>query len=521
MRLSIQMVRGDLEAEQQRVSQRRLQAMRETGLLLTQMVAQGALPLLADFQVPNLTSLVTRLVARSETSGVEVISAAILQNNGQPVTWAPADAGPRVQPEQFGVASFSAIEEPSVSTSGGGDADTLSNFVVIAPIQSESLRLGYALLEFGVGPLEAELQEIADYTANRIAVLQRNTSILGVLALLLGVLIAIVQSLRITNPILRLAASAEKIAAGDLQTRAIVKSRDEIGKLSHSFNNMAQRIEELLEETHEKATLRKELEVARVIQETLLPPSGLVDRDPLRIFGYFRSATICGGDFWNVADLEDGRVLIVIGDVTGHGVPSAMLTASAKSSMDTVRNIQGKNLSLTYMLEEMNRTIFASAKRKFVMTLFALAFDPTRAELTFSNAGHNFPFLVRKENGKVGVRGLVARGNRLGDVEDSRYMEHKIRIQSGDLIALYTDGLTEYRNNNGDEYSERRFRRILEQSQALDAEEVGKTILRDLSQFAAQAPQEDDVTLVIVKIGNLHSAPGTAHRASLPAPSGS
>jgi serine phosphatase RsbU (regulator of sigma subunit) len=513
-----QMVKGDLHSEQNRVIERRLQAMRETGVLLTQMVTQGALPLLADYQIPNLNRLMARLVGRSETSGVEVLRAAILTRSGDPVAWAPVDPPLRFTPADLGVASFDAIQEAHIHAIAGEDTHHPGNFRVVAPIESPEVRLGYAVLEFGTGPLLAELQEITDYTAQRAATIQRNTTILGGLAIVLGILIAILQSLRITNPILRLAASAEKIAAGDLETRARVSSRDEIGKLGHSFNNMAERVQELLHETREKATMQKELEVARIIQETLLPPSGVIERDNLRIFGYFRSASVCGGDFWNVTDLEDGRSLIVIGDVTGHGVPSAMLTASAKSSMDTVRNIRGKGLSLTYLLEEMNRTIFASAKRKFVMTFFAMAVDLSRTELTFCNAGHNFPFLVRKEDGKVGVRGLVARGNRLGDVEDSRYMEQKISLQSGDLIALFTDGLTEYRNNNGDEYSERRLRRILEQCHTLDAEEVGRTILRDLSQFAAQAPQEDDVTVVVVKVGNLHAAASAVRRESLPAP---
>jgi serine phosphatase RsbU (regulator of sigma subunit) len=503
------MVRGDLESEQRRVSERRRRAMEETGLLLTRTVAQGALPLIADSERPNMELLLDRLVTGSESIGVEVEAAAILRSNGRTEAWAPRTGGPAPvwDPARFGLENFAELTEASVFPLVDDDED--GDFVVIAPSRTEDLLLGYALIEFGSGPLVAELADLASLTNARIEAIQRNTTVLGALALLLGMLIAVVQSLRITNPILRLAASAEKIAAGDLEARAIVKSKDEIGKLGHSFNNMADRVQELLEETREKATMQKELEVARIIQETLLPPSGVVDREPLRIFGYFRSATVCGGDFWNVADLEDGRTLVVVGDVTGHGVPSAMISAAAKSSMDTVRNIRGKNLSLTYLLEEMNRTIFASAKRKFVMTFFAMAFDATRGELVFSNAGHNFPFLVRKENGKVGIRGLVARGNRLGDVEDSRYMEQRIAVQGGDLIALYTDGLTEYRNNNGDDYSERRLRRILEQCHTLDAEEVGRTVLRDLSQFAAQAPQEDDVTLVIVKVGQLHThSPG-------------
>ena len=481
-------VQDDLAEDQRRVSQHRMQGMRESGLLLTQMVAEGALPLLAENQIPNLRSLLVRLVTGSQTAGVDITGAAILDDRGRVLTKTPED---------FDVVDLDLNSDLAQIVER---AEEGAGFYTVAPVESETLRLGYTVIGFGTGPLTAELAEIESYTERRIDQNRKNTIILGGLALILGLLIAIAQSLRISNPILRLAGSAQRIAAGDLEERARVHGKDEIGILSSSFNNMADRINGLLTETAEKATMQKELEVARIIQETLLPPTGIIERPPLKIFGYFRSATVCGGDFWNVTDLEDGRTLIVVGDVTGHGVPSAMITAAAKSSMDTVRHIKGKNLSLTYLLEEMNRTIFASAKRKFVMTFFALAYDRARSQISFANAGHNFPFLLARDQGKLDIRSLVARGNRLGDVEESRYMEQTIPVQAGDTLVLYTDGLTEYRNSEGREYSERRLRRVLQKHAALDPDELGKTILRDLSGFAAQAPQEDDVTLVVVKI---------------------
>lgn len=491
------MVQEDLATDQTRVEQRRMQGMRDNGLLLTQMVSQGALPLLAENQIPNLRSLLVSLVVSSETEGVDITGAAILDDRGHVLTQTPEQFAPGLDP---------AVPLQDHATAGIVEGEGAVAFYAVSPVESGALRLGYTVIGFGTGPLEAELAEIQANTVQRVEKNQRNTIILGALALLLGVLIAIAQSMRITNPILRLAGAAEKIAAGDLESRSDVGGEDEIGILSSSFNNMADRIDQLLLETAEQATLQKELEVARIIQETLLPPSGVIERPPLKVFGFFRSASVCGGDFWSVADLEDGRTLIVVGDVTGHGVPSAMITAAAKSSMDTVRNIRGKNLSLTYLLEEMNRTIFASAKRKFVMTFFALAYDQARGQVSFANAGHNFPFLLTREQGKLDIRSLVARGNRLGDVEESRYMEQSIPVQTGDTIVLYTDGLTEYRNPDGREYGERRLRRILQKHAALDADDMGKTLLRDLSSFAQQAPQEDDVTLVVVKVGQTQPA---------------
>lgn len=493
------MVREDLATDQARVIERRMREMRQSGVLLTEMLAQGALPLVADRQIPNLDSLVSRLVAEGRHGALEIRGAAILDDRGAPLSVAPSGfdgASLRAAHPETGAAPGEAVAYDRPDPDGVASA-----FVVLAPVRDQGLELGTAVVSFGTGALSTELAEIEASTAARISANQRNTAILGGLALLLGVLIAVAQSLRIVNPILRLAGKAEKIAAGRLDVRANVRSNDEIGVLGASFDNMADRLTSLLDETAEKASLEKELEVARVVQETLLPPVGVVSRPPLEIYGYFRSASVCGGDFWNVVDLDDGRTLIVVGDVTGHGVPSAMITATAKACLDTLRSIRGSSLSLTYLLEEMNKTIFASAKRKFVMTLFALTFDRARNELAFANAGHNFPLLLRRQDETLDVQGLVARGNRLGDVEDSRFTEHRMSVRPGDLIAMYTDGITEFRDAAGQEYGERRFRRALQGAYGGGVRDVGEALLADLTGFAGEAPQEDDITLVVISLG--------------------
>src|SRR6185436_19032262 len=116
--------------------------------------------------------------------------------------------------------------------------------------------------------------------------------------------------------------------------------------------------------------LEKELEVARAIQETLVPSGELFDRQVLRLCGHFQPATQCGGDWWTVHDLPDGRILVTIGDVTGHGVPSAMITAAAKAACDVVRALDGAHLTPGRLLSVINRAIFEAARRKFVMTCF-------------------------------------------------------------------------------------------------------------------------------------------------------
>lgn len=324
---------------------------------------------------------------------------------------------------------------------------------------------------------------------------------IGGLIILLGVVLTILQSLRISRPIRELTRSVERIAQGNLKERAVVDANDEIGMLGRNFNHMAEQLGVLLTETKEKATYEKEMEVARVIQESLLPPSRVIDKGFFQFIGYFKSASICGGDWWNYAELSGGRLLILIGDVTGHGVSSAMITAAAKSCCDTLRHVTEGELTVTFLLEELNKTIYEAAQRKFVMTFFATIIDPRERTLTFSNAGHNFPLLFRADTSDgPAIVPLVTRGNRLGDVMESRFLERTVPYGPGDVLVWYTDGLTEGIGKDGSEYGEKRFRRSIRSMLASGPDAILDKVIRDAEGFFADfARPEDDITLVVGK----------------------
>src|SRR5262249_15262343 len=148
------------------------------------------------------------------------------------------------------------------------------------------------------------------------------TALIGLVFVLLGTASAVYQGLAISKPIKLLARGANEIARGHLEKRVPVDSSDEIGLLGENFNYMADRLVVLLRETAERATRERDLEVARAIQDALVPPADTVDRHYIKLAGFFQPATQCGGDWWTCYDLPDGKVLVVIGDVTGHGVPS-------------------------------------------------------------------------------------------------------------------------------------------------------------------------------------------------------
>jgi serine phosphatase RsbU (regulator of sigma subunit) len=322
----------------------------------------------------------------------------------------------------------------------------------------------------------------------------------GAIFILLGTLLAILQGLRISKPIKMLAWRADQIARGDLETRVEVSSTDEIGLLGENFNYMADQLVVLLRQTAEKATLEKELEVARTIQETLVPGNDTVDRQFIKLSGYFQPASQCGGDWWTYHDLKDGKVLVVIGDVTGHGVPSAMITAAAKAACDVARAVNNDDVAATQLLEIMNRAIFESAKRKFVMTCFASVIDPKTRTITYANAGHNFPYLYRQENGQGQFGSLMTRGNRLGDLADSKYTAKTMQIMPGDVLVWYTDGIVECENDKGEEYGEKRFRASIRRVAHLEPAEMREGVVGASMQFFGDRPRKDDITMVFARV---------------------
>jgi len=262
---------------------------------------------------------------------------------------------------------------------------------------------------------------------------------------------------------------------------------------------MADQIVVLLRQAAEKATLEKELELARTIQDTLVPGQEQVDRQFVKIAGYFQPASTCGGDWWTYHDLSDGRVLVVIGDVTGHGVSSAMITAAAKAACDVARATH-PDLTCDRLLEVMNRAIFESARRKFVMTCFASILDPRTRTITYANAGHNFPYLYREHDGKGEFGSLMIRGNRLGDLQDSKYVAKTMELLPGDVLVWYTDGIVECENDQGEEYGEKRFRSSIRRAANLEPDGMRETVVGACAQFAGDRPRKDDITMVFARV---------------------
>jgi serine phosphatase RsbU (regulator of sigma subunit) len=382
------------------------------------------------------------------------------------------------------------------------DVDSpLGRLMVFArPIEHEGQRVGAVVIAFRLSPLAEQIAAISAEKKAATRQASRRTVLLGLMFVLFGSAVAVFQALRIARPLTLLAWRADQIARGDLSTRAEVDSTDEIGRLGESFNYMADQLTVLLRETAEKAVLERELEVARAIQESLVPPSDVVDRPGLSLAGYFAPASQVGGDWWTTHELPGDRVLVVIGDVTGHGTPAAMITACAKAACDTVRTLAGDRLSVPQLLAALNGAVYEAARRKFVMTCFASIIDLRARTITFANAGHNFPYLYRTRGGGDDLQILMSRGNPLGDSPESTWDARSQPIEPGDVLVWYTDGVVECESIRGEQYGEKRFRAAIRQAAALDARAMRDSVLRGAQEFYGAQPRKDDITMVFARL---------------------
>ncbi len=375
-------------------------------------------------------------------------------------------------------------------------------------VWSTTLRLGEAsigALHMGVSTaeLEAELAASLREASATAAAARQRIWLVGGGVLALGILFALIQGVRLARPIGVLTAQAQRIAGGDLHERVPADRGDELGALAHSFNFMADRIGTLLVEQAHKASLEREMSLARDVQQAMLPPTTLDQHGHLKVIGHCAPASSCGGDWWTYRKLSGERMLVVIGDATGHGLHSAMIAGTARGAVEALGSVDERLLTPEHVLRAIDAAIRNLGEHNVLMTCFAAVLDSATGVLHYANAGQNFPYVLKMSEQRAiesaGV--IVASGNPLGD----RAIELQIRrgsqqLRPGDLVVMFTDGLVERANPSGKLFGDRRLRGALQGQSVADA--AALVTLRDrllgaVEAFAAGQTAEDDTTLIL------------------------
>jgi sigma-B regulation protein RsbU (phosphoserine phosphatase) len=248
----------------------------------------------------------------------------------------------------------------------------------------------------------------------------------------------------------------------------------------------------LHEQLVEKKRLEAQLEVARQVQLSLLPP-----RDPrlegFDISAYNFSTEEVSGDYYDFVSLYEDHLGVVIADVSGKGVPAALLMAFLRASLRSAIHIgYAPNVSMS----KVNYLLWESIETNQFVTAFYGALDATNKTLAYANAGHNPPILMDRDGN---ARFIERGGLPLGMFKDARYYEYYLPVESGQTLVLYTDGVTEAENEHGEEYGRARLEKAVREGRHLTARKMIDFIHADMLEWTAGRGATDDVTFVIIK----------------------
>jgi sigma-B regulation protein RsbU (phosphoserine phosphatase) len=201
------------------------------------------------------------------------------------------------------------------------------------------------------------------------------------------------------------------------------------------------------------------------------------------------------GDYYDLIEREDGKLAIIIADVSGKGMPASILASNIQAALRAqCYTCESPGL----VLERINLQIHASTDPQHFATLFLAVFDPATRELLYSSGGHNAPVVMRS-NGDLEL--LEKGGLPLGAFDFGTYEEGLIKLELGDLLFLYTDGLTETKDPQGtDEYGEGRLNLLLRNHRTDDVSDVFKSVRRGLTEFSGRKDADDDITMIGLKI---------------------
>ena len=271
-------------------------------------------------------------------------------------------------------------------------------------------------------------------------------------------------------------------------------TEDDLKLLTLLANVIAVKIEnaKLIEESLEKCRMEREMAVAAQIQRNLLPREA-PRLEKFEVCGSNKGCFQIGGDYYDFIPLDSGRLGIAIADVSGCGVGPALLMASLRASL---RAEVGPRHELTGMAARLNDFVHQSSESHTYITFFFGELDTETGEMTFVNAGHNPPILV---DVKDGLQRLESTGFCLGMFPEVVYGAGNVRLGPGDLLCLYTDGITEGRSAENEEYGEDRLQRLLGENMGLAAPKIMEKIFAEVRSYTGCAEPGDDMTLVLVK----------------------
>ena len=305
---------------------------------------------------------------------------------------------------------------------------------------------------------------------------------------------------RVSKPIRKISKQMSSFVTDRVKAKAIekleIKGNDEFALMAQSFNVMTDEIDSYINRldtlTREKHQQEAELDIARRIQMGLLRPDSLDDKR-FTIDAYMLPAKDVGGDLYDYQVLDDGRVFVTVADVSGKGISGALFMSRA---ITLLHQFMLTETSPAKILAVFNDTLAAQNPGGLFITTFLAVWDPAKSELTYSNAGHNFPYILSDSL----ITLEDAHGVAAGLFEGEEYENATVSLKAGDTLFLYTDGVNEAKNAKNAFYSTERLEQKLSECSGTDTSDTLQFILNDLNSFTHGAEQNDDITMLALHL---------------------
>ncbi|MDX2480079.1 MAG: SpoIIE family protein phosphatase [Desulfuromusa sp.] len=328
------------------------------------------------------------------------------------------------------------------------------------------------------------------YVNQQISLSLKISAALTIIVVVAAILLAIIRSRKVTQPIMQLATAANQLSEGNFDARVEIHTNDELGNLGHIFNGMGVRLKE-------REQMKQSLILAKEIQQQLLPDSApVIPHFSLAALSRYCDET--GGDYFDFIKLKNSgqqQFGLAVGDVSGHGIGTALVMATARGVLHSLVDRHGSNLET--LTSELNDYLCRGTADAYFMTMFYGVLNPEDRSLAWISAGHA-PIFFYQADGQV--KELYSSGVPLGIIEGTPYEIGPItKFAPGEIMLIGTDGIWETRNMEEEMFGAERVHELLIRYADADADNIATQLITALDSFRGDRSQDDDITLMVVK----------------------
>lgn len=308
----------------------------------------------------------------------------------------------------------------------------------------------------------------------------------------------------ISRAVNRIEKGTRAVERGDFSYRIRMKRNNQLGAMAISFDRMTESIASLLASVTEKERLQSEIEIAATIQRNLLPREG-PQFGGVSFSAHFEPTTSIGGDYYDVFNLDKSRLAVAIGDVSGHGLSTGLVMAMVKAAITTLVE---EGADETSLFQRLNQLVYRSTERRAFMTLAFTIFDLERRTIRHTNAGHLYPYLLRRDSNQP--ISIESPSLPLGVRAELRTHTAEEQLREGDTIVYLSDGIVEAQDEDGEPFGFDQLETLLARQQDRSPSAVRDAILAAIARHSGTRPADDDRTVMVLRFDSLLTATASA-----------